>query len=59
MVGVYATANGYHHQLKPTMAVFNVSSADVHKNSCGDHKSSHRSSYSSNSGVSGSSGLMH
>jgi hypothetical protein len=54
-VGLYASANGYQHQLTPTTAVFNVTSVNVHKSSSGTHKSSHHhSSHSSDSGSSSS-----
>ncbi len=54
-VDLYASTNGYQHQLTPTTAVFNVTSAEVHKSDPGGHKSSHHhSSLSSDSGSSSS-----
>jgi hypothetical protein len=48
-VGLYASKNGYQHQLTPTTAVFNVTSAEANKSDPGGHKSSHHSSHSSDS----------
>lgn len=49
-ISLYASANGYQHQLKPTTAVFNVTSAEVNKSDPSGHKSSHHhSSHSSDS----------
>ncbi len=53
-VGLHASANGYQHQLTPTTAVFNVTSAEVHKSDPGGHKSSHHHSPRSSSSDSSS-----
>jgi hypothetical protein len=54
-VVLYASANGYQHQIIPTTAVFNVNATSDHKSSSGGSDSSHHSSPSSHSSSSGNS----
>ena len=48
-VGLYASADGFQHQVTPTTAVFNVSDPGDHKSSSDSSGSSHHKSHSSHS----------
>ncbi len=48
-VGLYASADGYKHQITPTNAVFNVSTTSDHKSSSGGNGPGHHRSHTSHS----------
>jgi hypothetical protein len=54
-VGLYASADGFQHQLTPATAVFNVSETGGHKSSSESSSSSHHKSHTSQSDSSGNS----
>ena len=54
-VGLYASADGFQHQLTPATAVFNVSDTSGHKSSSDSSSSSHHKSHTSHSDSSGNS----